>query len=599
MGQECPPRKVFAARDHTKPDSGNGKVVSKVEPYPNPTDNFLFLPSVLKIKSMKIKAFKKAHVGKSFFGLLFSFILLSPIPIFAQSSEEFAWGEKDSTLFIEEIKIARKNVFDPEVKEENKKLYLWVNKFHFLTKERIIRQELLFKERDIYDKELLEESERNLRDLGFLGKVKIEETKKDNSRVDILVKTQDQWSTTVSFSGEAVGKYYSLETYFEEHNLLGWGKSLILGYTKTTERENGQLSLMDGNILGTRLFLCADIYERSDGHLYNITFSRPFYSLETKYSFGSQYLNEHSKVNYYQEGKDVFSYRIQNARFYFELSQSSGKEWKKIFSPFYQSENERYSFYSYQDSSQYVEFLPPNRNLQHLGFSLKLWHPQYEKLSYIDNFGRIEDIDFGLRIQGKWGLDVSNLFSQKRMDIFSFKFLFPFYLKNNQYLFFSHSTKGEFENHRWEKILSQTEMRFYWRTLQWQTLAFRALGILSLRQEKSFQLFLDGATGLRGFEKYCFAGKNDIVFNFENRMFSPWKILTVGLGGVLFFDGGYIWNEKLVGQRFHADVGAGLRFGFTKSNAWRVTRLDFAKSLETNDWVISFDTGMYFELAEM
>ena len=548
---------------------------------------------------MKIKAFKKAHVEKSIFGLLFSFILLSSIPTFANSSEKFALGEKDSTLYIKEIKIARKNVFDPEIKEENKKLYLWVNKLHFLTKARIIRQELLFKEGDIYDKKLLEESERNLRDLGFLGKVKIEEVKRNNGGVGILVKTQDQWSTVVSFSGEAVGKYYSLEIYFEEHNLLGWGKSLFLGYTKTTEKETRQLSFLDGNILGTHLFLNTDIYNHSDGHLYNMTFARPFYSLETKYSFGSQYLNEDSKVNYYQESKDIFAYQIKNERFYFELSKSFGAEWKKIFSPFYQSESKRSSFYSYQDSSQYAEFLLPNRNLQHFGFSLKLWHPQYEKLSYVDNFGKIEDIDFGFSIQGKWGLNVNSPFSQKRADVFSFKFLFPFCLRNNQYLFFSHLTKGEFENIRWEKILSQTEMRLYWRIPHRQTLVFRGLVILSSRQENNFQLFLDGTNGVRGFEKYRFAGKNDIVFNFEDRIFSPWKILTVGLGGVLFFDGGYIWNEKLTGQRLHTDVGVGLRFGFTKSNAWRVTRLDFAKSLESNDWVISFSTGMYFELVEM
>jgi hypothetical protein len=548
---------------------------------------------------MKIKIIKKDYVEKILFRILLSFILLSSTPSFANSSEGLAFGETDSMLRIEEIKVVRKSVFDPEIKEENKKLYLWVNKFHFLTKERIIRQELLFKEGDIYDKKLLEESERNLRDLGFLGKVKIEEVKRNNGGVEILVKTQDQWSTVVSFSGEAVGKYYSLEIYFEEHNLLGWGKSLFLGYTKTTERENKQLSLMDGNILGTRLFLCADIYKRSDGHLYNIIFTRPFYSLETKYSFGSQYLNEDSKVNYYQEGKDIFAYRIKNERFYFELSKSSGAEWKKIFSPFYQSESKLYSFYSYQDSSQYAEFLPPNRNLQHFGFSLKLWHPQFEKLSYVDNFGKIEDVDFGFSIQGKWGLSLNDLFSQKRTDVFSFKFLFPFYLNNNQYLFFSYLTKGEFENIRWEKILSQIEMRLYWKIPYWQTLVFRALGIISWRQENSFQLFLDGTNGVRGFEKYRFAGKNDIVFNFEDRIFSPWKILTVGLGGVLFFDGGYIWNEKLTGQRLHTDVGVGLRFGFTKSNAWRVSRLDFAKSLETNDWIISFGTGMYFELAEM
>jgi hypothetical protein len=555
--------------------------------------------SPVMIECMKIMTFKLDFVEKGFFGLLLSFILLFEIPICANSCSECGFGQNDSTYHIEEIKVVRRNVFDPEIKEENKRLYLWVNKLHFRTKEWVIRQELLFKEGDIYDEKLVEESERNLRNLGFLGKVKIEKIQSDNGSLDILVKTQDQWSTVVAFSGQRVGKYYSIETYFEEHNLLGWGKNLVIGYVKTTEKETRQLSFLDGNILGTRLYLNADIYNHSDGHLFNVIFARPFYSLETKYSFGSQYADEEAKIDYYQEGNALFSYRTKKKLFYVELSKSLGEEWKKIFSSFYQLENRHHSFYSSRDSSQYAEFLPLNKDLQHFGFSLKLWHPQFEKLSYVDNFGRIEDIDFGFRIQGKWGFGLNDLFSSKKTDIFSFGFLFPFYLKDNQYLFFSQLTTGEFKSLRWEKLLSQTETRFYWKTPYWQTLVFRGWGILTSRQENSFQLFLDAVNGLRGFEKYRFSGKNELVFNFEDRIFSPWRILTVAPGGVLFFDAGYIWNENLPRQRIHTDVGVGLRFGLTKSTAWRVIRIDFAKSLETSAWVISFGTGMYFELADM
>jgi hypothetical protein len=432
-----------------------------------------------------------------------------------------------------------------------------------------------------------------------LGKAKIEEMRKDNGKVDILVKTQDQWSTSLYFSTSGVGKYYSWEGYFEEHNLLGWGKSLIVGYTKSSERENTQFTFMDGNILGTHLFLQADIYERSDGHLYNVIFSRPFYSLETKNSFGIQYLNEEAEVDYYQDSKNIFSYRRQGERIGIELSKSLGREWKKILTPFYLSEEKHYSFYSHFDSLRYFLFLPEYRNLQHLGLAIKLWHPQFEKLSYLDNFGRVEDVDFGFRVQAKWGLNINNPFSKKRTDIFSFKLTSPFSLKKNHYLFFSHFTSGELENHRWQNVLSQMEIRYYWKTPYWQTLVFRILGVFSWRQEKNFQLLLGGDNGLRGFEKYSFSGKNELIFNFENRLFSQWKILTVALGAVLFFDAGYIGDEKFVSEKLHSDVGLGLRFGLTKSYGWRMARIDLAKSLETNAWVVSFGSGMYFELGGM
>jgi hypothetical protein len=526
-------------------------------------------------------------------------ILILPPRLFAQNQSIPSSADRDSITYVGDIKIIRKNVFDPEVKEENKKLYLWVNKLHFLTKERVVRQELLFKNGQAYDQELMEESERNLRNLNFLGKAKIQAIPREDGKVNILVKTQDQWSTSVSITAQVVGSYYSAEAYFEEHNLLGWGKNLILGYQKNSERDHRQLSFLDGNIAGTHLVFQTDLYKLSDGYSYNFLFSRPLYSLSLNSTFAIQYQNEKCQVDYYKDGEEEFSYQRRNRFFYAEYDRVMGDKTKKIASLFYQSENKTHSLPSASDSASYSELLPANRELQHLGVSLKLWHPQYEKLNYLDNFGMIEDVDLGWKIQGSWGLNLNHPFDKNRTDIASLKFLFPFRLSTNQFLFFSQVVHGDWTNNRWDKILSQTETRFYLQTPYWQTLVFRALAVSSWRQEKGFQLLLGGTNGLRGFEKFRFSGRNELVVNFEDRIYTPWRILTVALGGILFCDGGYVWNDKLAGRKLHGDVGAGMLLGLTKSYSSKILYLNVAKSLDSNNWIVSFGSRMYFEIGDM
>ncbi len=548
---------------------------------------------------MRIRIPKAEYFDKFIFALLLSLIFLCPFKIFAQGCPESVFVEKDSALYVGEIKIIRKNVFDPEIKEENKKLFLWVNKFHFLTRERVIRQELLFREDEVYDEKLLEESERNLRNLNFLGKAKIEAFPREDGRTDILVKTQDQWSTAVSITAQMVGKYYSAEAYFEEHNLLGWGKNLILGYQKNSERDHWQLSFLDGNIAGTHLVFQTDLYKLSDGHSYNFFFSRPIYSLTLNSAFDIRFQNEKCQAGYYREGEEVFSYQRRNRFFYAEFDRMTGNDWKIIAGLFYQSENKSYTLPSASDSANYSELLPENRELQHLGVTLKLWHPRYEKLSFLDNFGIIEDVDLGWRIQGSWGLNLHRPFDKNRTDVASLKFLLPFRLSTKQFFFFSQTVHSDWTNNKWVKILSQTEARYYLPTPFWQTLVFRAQAVSSWRQEKGFQLIVGGTNGLRGFEKYRFSGKNELVVNFEDRLFTPWRILTVALGGILFCDAGYVWNEKLPGRKLHADVGAGILLGLTKSYDCKIIYLNVAKSLDSNDWIVSFGSGMYFEIGDM
>ena len=74
-----------------------------------------------------------------------------------------------SATYIREIEIVRLNVFDKELENGGNFIYRLANKFHVVTKERIIRQELLFKKGDLFDSEYLEQSIRNIRTLPFIG----------------------------------------------------------------------------------------------------------------------------------------------------------------------------------------------------------------------------------------------------------------------------------------------------------------------------------------------------------------------------------------------------------------------------------------------
>ena len=64
---------------------------------------------------------------------------------------------------IGEIYYTRLPIFDEAQPEENKAVYRWANRFHSLTREGVIEQQILFKREEPYTEGLLEESARLLR----------------------------------------------------------------------------------------------------------------------------------------------------------------------------------------------------------------------------------------------------------------------------------------------------------------------------------------------------------------------------------------------------------------------------------------------------
>ena len=106
--------------------------------------------------------------------------------------EQQVFDESDST-FLQRIEEYSKPASD--VAQTVRKL---ANDVHVLTREEVIRRELLFKEGDPYDQRLVDESARHLRRLGFIGGINILSDTLPNNTIDVVVKTRDRWSLSPS-----------------------------------------------------------------------------------------------------------------------------------------------------------------------------------------------------------------------------------------------------------------------------------------------------------------------------------------------------------------------------------------------------------------
>jgi len=218
---------------------------------------------------------------------LFFFVLLSctiSTVVYAEDSNPYA-GYKIKT-----ITILRDNVFDLSDPKESG----WVgeigNSIHTVTKEGVIKLELLFKEGDLYDPLIIEESERNLRLNSYLTEVWIKAEPNDKDKtVDITVHARDQWSLILGGTFGGTNDNTTVGLDFGDKNLLGSGQTLNYRVRSSNSGTIHSFGFEDNTAFDTRYLLSLgyDTFRENDS--YQVKFAKPFYSLSTKSSHGIMY----------------------------------------------------------------------------------------------------------------------------------------------------------------------------------------------------------------------------------------------------------------------------------------------------------------------
>ena len=197
--------------------------------------------------------------------------------------------EADGTI-IGEIVLEKQNIFDLSNPKENNWIYRLANKWHVLTKDKVIQKQLLLAPGDTYSKRLADETERILRGNRFLYDAAITPVNHQGQTVDLKVWTRDVWTLWPVFTVSRKGGENKTTIGIEDINLLGRGQTLRFERTEDVDRTAKTFEFRDdhlgSNWLSANLFLA----DNSDGHSRFLSLIRPFYALDSRWSAGATVL---------------------------------------------------------------------------------------------------------------------------------------------------------------------------------------------------------------------------------------------------------------------------------------------------------------------
>ncbi|MFN0245500.1 MAG: BamA/TamA family outer membrane protein [Kofleriaceae bacterium] len=157
--------------------------------------------------------------------------------------------------------IGKIHIYNEDVFAEKNRLLQFLNHFHYTTRERTIRMDLVAEEGQPYTQEIVEETARHLRDPLFSSVIAIiPVTSRDDGKVDLLVVTRDIWSlrlnTQYTFQQ---GTLTNLATSLSENNFLGSRTVLAAALTMDQGAILAGPLFIDKNLVGQHLELRARV----------------------------------------------------------------------------------------------------------------------------------------------------------------------------------------------------------------------------------------------------------------------------------------------------------------------------------------------------
>jgi hypothetical protein len=465
---------------------------------------------------------------------------------------------------VNKITIITSNVFNPNIPAENGFIGNVGNKVHIVTRESVIRNELLFAEGDPYDKHLVEETARNLRKRQFLTDVSIlpvffAETK----TVDITIRTRDQWTL---IGGTTIGGTSNNGTYganVGEQNLLGFGQNVSYSISEDNSGISQSAGFSDPNFMGSRYSVSGNYNEVPMEINKQLSVQKPYYSLDTKDAHGIYYTTtDHSD----SANKNIFnSYRLICYMGWASIGPDSILRTNAILSL---GQDTQYNN-SYQPTTVTLD------NKAEMTFEWLGDPRNFAKDSYILKFRETEDIQLGVDYTLLVGQSLVALSSSSSYTTLGVTVKKWTQFNGKDYLYANFALAEHDDNFNQHK--ASLQVQYYFRQLLQQTIVVNFQGDYLDNQRNIFEI--GGVTGLRGYAVNEFVGTNRMLFNLEDRIFT-YKSMFADLvepGFVIFADAGDAWSSGnwIDNMQLHSDIGVGLRFALLKAPGISTVRIDF------------------------
>ena len=503
---------------------------------------------------------------------------------------------------IRSIAIQRRNVFDLSIPGEDWEPFRIANKVHIQTKEGVIRREILLRPGDSWDSLKGLESERNLRATSFIRKAEVVPKQGSPGEVDLLVRSQDSWTTLPQLSVGTEGGDNYLIYGMEEDNLLGYGKSVSYFHAQVGPQTGNELRYDDPRLQGSRYHFTSLYGTATNGDTLGALVERPFFALDTPYAVRALWARVIQQDTLYQDAatltKFIQEFRTVDSEAGALLPASAGVVQRGRLGFHYEHDR-------FDQTSDTVGSLPQERELSGPTVGYSLIRPDYIKETYIDKMARVEDFNLGDEFSVTAGAMMKSLGSDADRWTLSAVEQRGQSLGEGRFALGQAGVNGRLRGQSLENSIFFANVNLFWKTV-WlvpQTWVVHTEWNTTKSLDGENQLVLGGNTGLRGYKNDSFTGARSTLTNFEDRFFLTHEFFHLFLlGGAAFADTGAVAQEgaSLVRVHFKSDVGVGLRLAPTRSTSGGVIRLDVAYALNSGPgpsrWVVSLRGGQAFQI---
>ena len=495
------------------------------------------------------------------------------------------------------IDIKRFNVFDLNNPDDSQWYAKLANRWHWITREKVIRDMLLLRAGDTWSAQKAEESERLLRSQNYIYDARVRARKLCNDQVDVEVIVRDVWTLTGGVSFTTGGGESRGSIFVSDINTFGTGTTLSLGRTDDGERTGEFIEFRDPQLGGSRWELAAALADNEDGFEHRLSLELPFFSLDARNQYLLSWREIEQDATLYFRSDDVeeFEHLIETGNLALGWSAGLKNGTSTRWQLGWQYREDRFAANA---DTRDPAALPVDRTRSFPWLGINRIEDEFLVRKNIRAIGRSEDLYIGQR----WQLQVGALGSATGSD---------------ESLWF---VGGDYENtfHPWGDSLLRSRLwgSGFWdssiedwenlavtNTWQWRINPFaRRQWLLDLRLDytrnltRDRQLLLGGDNGLRGYPSRFQTGDRSFLLNIERRrIYDAHRLRLFYLGSAVFMDVGRAWfkgrdNGESGGTL--TNVGFGLRVIPSRFRSDRILSVDLAFPLQSGPDIDSYEISI-------
>ncbi len=469
------------------------------------------------------------------------------------------------------------------------------NRLHVVTRQKVVRDEIILKKGEPYTKLLADETSRNLRRRLAINDAWVNAEPNGKGQVKVIVTTIDRWSLLFNLKVRRDGNETDIQFGAHERNLFGRNHLLAFDYFLKEKEVN----YLDAEYQNSRIksapisagFLYSD---NPLGTLRQISISHPFYSLSQQFSISANFSDIGGRHDEYRDTEVVGRWRNSADIFTLETDYRWGSYTRKVrLEGLYRYTNRKATDRTIFDTTVAIQF-PEDSTYHEFSAVIEFRDLNFVVERGISGFYYNEDITLSKSISFGIGRAFTPSFNDYEYDRLIFGTVWSDKIG-------SHIISLSYNYNRWFRggeVLrdrSIAGLTVYNRKFSFVTGVLRAVYVADDLTSGQQSLTLGGRSGLRGFETHYSTGNRELLFNIEGRFFSGLEFMSVLLGTVLFIDAGQAWDsgESVKFSNFDYSIGTGLRLSMERFTRTQLVRIDLSYA-QNNEWQISIGSGQYF-----